>query len=54
MVPLAGLQEMLFLRDSIQIKKQILKDLDQRELTSYAKALPNYLMAKRIVRIHLS
>lgn len=28
LVPLAGLQEMLLLRDSVQIKKQILKDLD--------------------------
>mmetsp|Transcript_1989 Transcript_1989/g.4297 ORF Transcript_1989/g.4297 Transcript_1989/m.4297 type:complete len:376 (+) Transcript_1989:37-1164(+) len=28
LVPLAGLQELLILRDSIQIKKQMLKDLD--------------------------
>lgn len=36
LVPLAGLQEMLLLRDSIQIKKQMLKDLppDRAELVS--------------------
>ncbi|KAL9190202.1 hypothetical protein ACHAXT_007413 [Thalassiosira profunda] len=36
LVPLAGLQEMLLLRDSIQIKKQMLKDLppDRAEIVS--------------------
>lgn len=39
MVPLAGLQEMLFLRDSIQIKKQILKDLDPERADLVRKSI---------------
>ncbi|KAL7555083.1 hypothetical protein ACHAWF_018755 [Thalassiosira exigua] len=39
LVPLAGLQELLILRDSIQIKKQMLKDLDPERAAIVRKSV---------------
>jgi hypothetical protein len=41
LVPLAGLKEMLMLRDAIQIKKAILKDLDPERAKIVRKAIAN-------------
>ena len=42
LVPLAGLQEMLMLRDSIQIKKQMLKDLDPERAKIVRKSIAKF------------
>lgn len=42
LVPLAGLQEMLILRDSIQIKQQMLKDLDPERAKVVRKSIAKY------------
>lgn len=42
LVPLAGLQELLILRDSIQIKKQLLKDLDAERATTVRKSIAKF------------
>lgn len=42
LVPLAGLQEMLILRDSIQIKKQMLKDLDPERAAVVRKSIAKF------------
>ena len=42
LVPLAGLQELLILRDSIQIKKQLLKDLDAERAIIVRKSIANF------------
>lgn len=42
LVPLAGLQELLILRDSIQIKKQLLKDLDAERATVVRKSIASF------------
>mmetsp|Transcript_35375 Transcript_35375/g.74691 ORF Transcript_35375/g.74691 Transcript_35375/m.74691 type:complete len:394 (-) Transcript_35375:799-1980(-) len=42
LVPLAGLQELLILRDSIQIKKQMLKDLEAERATVVRKSIAKF------------
>lgn len=42
LVPLAGLQELLLLRDSIQIKKQMLKDLDPERARLVSKSIAKF------------
>ena len=42
LVPLAGLQELLILRDSIQIKKQMLKDLDPERAKIVRKSIAKF------------
>jgi len=42
LVPLAGLQELLILRDSIQIKKQMLKDLHPERAKIVRKSIAQY------------
>ncbi|KAL7536714.1 hypothetical protein ACHAXR_008246 [Thalassiosira sp. AJA248-18] len=42
LVPLAGLQELLILRDSIQIKKQLLKDLDPERAKLVRKSIAKF------------
>eukprot|EP00804_Cyclotella_cryptica_P011406 CCRYP_016044-RA/>CCRYP_016044-RA protein AED:0.39 eAED:0.39 QI:574/1/1/1/1/0.75/4/463/313 len=42
LVPLAGLQELLILRDSIQIKKQMLKDLDPERAKLVSKSIAKF------------
>lgn len=42
LVPLAGLQELLILRDSIQIKKQLLKDLDAERAVVVRKSISKF------------
>ena len=42
LVPLAGLQELLILRDSIQIKKQMLKDLDPERAYHVRKSIAKF------------
>merc|ERR1711957_1003532 len=42
LVPLAGLKEMLMLRDAIQIKKDMLKDLDPERARIVRKAIAKF------------
>ena len=42
LVPLAGLQELLILRDSILIKKQMLKDLDPERAKFVRKSIAKF------------
>lgn len=42
LVPLAGLQELLILRDSIQIKKQLLRDLDPERATAVRRSIAGF------------
>eukprot|EP00548_Thalassiothrix_antarctica_P001747 CAMPEP_0194140610 /NCGR_PEP_ID=MMETSP0152-20130528/10145_1 /TAXON_ID=1049557 /ORGANISM="Thalassiothrix antarctica, Strain L6-D1" /LENGTH=138 /DNA_ID=CAMNT_0038838927 /DNA_START=1 /DNA_END=417 /DNA_ORIENTATION=- len=42
LVPLAGLQELLLLRDAIIIKKQMLRDLDPERAESVRKAIAKF------------
>jgi len=42
LVPLAGLQELLMLRDSMQIKKQLLKDLDPERAKIVRKSIAKF------------
>jgi hypothetical protein len=42
LVPLAGLQELLILRDSIMIKKQLLKDLDPERAQLVRKSISKF------------
>jgi hypothetical protein len=42
LVPLAGLQELLILRDSILIKKQMLKDLDPERAKIVRKSIAKF------------
>mmetsp|Transcript_19534 Transcript_19534/g.43500 ORF Transcript_19534/g.43500 Transcript_19534/m.43500 type:complete len:379 (+) Transcript_19534:108-1244(+) len=42
LVPLAGLQELLMLRDSIQIKKQMLRDLDPERAKVVRKSIAKF------------
>ena len=42
LVPLAGLQELLILRDSIMIKKQMLKDLDPERAAVVRKSIAKF------------
>jgi len=42
LVPLAGLQELLILRDSIQIKKQLLKDLDAERAAVVRRSIADF------------
>mmetsp|Transcript_15140 Transcript_15140/g.27037 ORF Transcript_15140/g.27037 Transcript_15140/m.27037 type:complete len:382 (-) Transcript_15140:87-1232(-) len=42
LVPLAGLQELLILRDSIQIKKQLLKDLEAERAVVVRKSIAKF------------
>ena len=42
LVPLAGLQELLLLRDAITIKKQMLKDLDPERAAVLQKSIAKF------------
>ena len=42
LVPLAGLQEMLLLRDAIKIKKDMLKNLPEHRAKSVRKAIAKF------------
>lgn len=42
LVPLAGLQEMLMLRDAIQVKKQMLKDLNPERSQKVRQAIAKF------------
>jgi len=42
LVPLAGLKELLMLRDAIQVKKRMLKDLDPERAKAVRKAIAKF------------
>ena len=42
LVPAAGLQEMLLLRDAMKIKKQLFKDLDPERAKTVRKAIAKF------------